>query len=205
MPAPVGGGSIGWRHLKSHYKQQILATDLFTVETIELKTLYVLFFIELGTRRIHISGITSNPTGAWTTQQADSWFGNLMIGNLSFTSWSMTMTPNSQTNLTQFFAPQACKSFARNANAFAERWVGAVREECLNQILILNEAHLRRVLRAYVESYYNPARPHQRLCQGTPLPREQPVRSGAVQKRAVLSGIINDYYRIPAQLSTYLS
>jgi putative transposase len=70
LPDPVRGGSIGWRHLMSHYKQQILATDLFTVETIKLQTLYVLFFIELGRRRIHISGVTSNPDAGWTTQQA---------------------------------------------------------------------------------------------------------------------------------------
>lgn len=70
LPAPVRGGSISWRHLMSHYKLQILATDFFTVETIKLKTLYVRFFIELGTRRVHISGVTSNPDGEWTTQQA---------------------------------------------------------------------------------------------------------------------------------------
>jgi len=69
-PAPVRGGSISWRHWMSHYKQQILTTDFFTVETIKLQTLYVLFFIALGTGRVHISGVRSNPNGAWTTQQA---------------------------------------------------------------------------------------------------------------------------------------
>lgn len=210
LPAPVRGGSIGWRHLISHYKQQILATDLFTVETIKLKTLYVLFFIELGTRRIHISGITSSPTGAWTTQQArqlvwklddrKSEFHFLVHDNdtkFSDKFDSVFRSAGVQVIRTPYQAP--------NANAFAERWIRTVREECLDHILILNEAHLRRVLREYVESYYNPARPHQGLCQSTPLPRGQPVRSGAVQKRAVLGGIINDYYRIPAQLSTYLS
>ena len=70
LPASVRGGSIGWRHLMTHYKDQILATDFFTVETIALQTLYVLFFIELGSRRVHISGATPHPTGLWTTQQA---------------------------------------------------------------------------------------------------------------------------------------
>ena len=70
LPAPVRGGSISWHHLMSHYKEQILATDFFTVETITLKTFYVLFFIELGSHRVHISGVTPNPNGLWTTQQA---------------------------------------------------------------------------------------------------------------------------------------
>jgi len=70
QPASVRGGSVSWRHLMSHYKDQILATDFFTVETIALKTLYVLFFIELGSRRVHISGVTPSPNQFWTSQQA---------------------------------------------------------------------------------------------------------------------------------------
>jgi hypothetical protein len=70
VPAPVRSGSVGWRHLMRHYKEQILACDFSTVETIWLKTLYVLFFIELSTRRIHLAGITANPDGFWVTQQA---------------------------------------------------------------------------------------------------------------------------------------
>jgi putative transposase len=94
---------------------------------------------------------------------------------------------------------------APNANAFAERWIRTVREECLDHILILNEVHLHNVLREYVEDYYNPARPHQGISQSMPLPRGQPVRSGAVQKRRVLGGIIHDYYRAPVQPSTYIN
>ena len=70
VPAPVRSGSIGWRCLMTHYKEQILACDFFTVETIRLKTLYVFFFIELATRRIHLAGITANPDGFWVAQQA---------------------------------------------------------------------------------------------------------------------------------------
>jgi len=68
QPASVRNGSIGWRHLMSHYKEQILACDFFTVETIWLQTIYVLFFIELGT--VHIAGITTNPNEVWISQQA---------------------------------------------------------------------------------------------------------------------------------------
>ena len=69
-PAPVRSGSIGWRHLMTHYKEQLLACDFFTVETIWLQTLYVLFFIELGTRRVYLAGVTANPNQIWVTQQA---------------------------------------------------------------------------------------------------------------------------------------
>ena len=68
-PAPERGSS-SWRHLMSHYKDQLIACDFFTVETLTLKTLYVLFFIELGSRKVHLAGVTANPNGAWVTQQA---------------------------------------------------------------------------------------------------------------------------------------
>src|SRR4030066_66194 len=70
VPSPVRSGSIGWRRLMTHYKDQILACDFFTVETIWLKTIYVLFFIELSSRRIHRAGVTHNPNEIWVTQQA---------------------------------------------------------------------------------------------------------------------------------------
>jgi transposase InsO family protein len=180
------------------------------VETIKLKTLYVHFFIELGTRRIHISGITSSPTGAWTTQQARQLVWKLDDRKSEFHSLVHDKDTKFSDKFDSIFRSAGMQVIrtpyqAPNANAFAERWIRTVREECLDHILILNEAHLRRVLREYVESYYNPARPHQGLCQGTPLLRGQPLRSGTVQKRAVLGGIINDDYRIPPQLSTYLS
>jgi putative transposase len=70
QPAPVRNGSIGWCHLMTHYKDQILACDFFTVETVLLQTIYVFFFIELGTCRVHFAGITTNPNQIWVTQQA---------------------------------------------------------------------------------------------------------------------------------------
>ena len=70
-PAPERGkhGS-GWRTFLAHYQDQLVACDFFTVETAWLKTLYVLVFIELGSRRVHLAGCSSNPTSAWVTQQA---------------------------------------------------------------------------------------------------------------------------------------
>ena len=69
-PASVRAGSVGWKQLMSHYKAQLLACDFFTVETIWLKTLTVLFFIDIGTRKVYLAGVTEHPTGEWITQQA---------------------------------------------------------------------------------------------------------------------------------------
>jgi len=70
-----------------------------------------------------------------------------------------------------------------NANAYSECWVRTAREECLDLILILNAAHLRRVLLEYIDDYYNVARPHQGIEQRTPIPRRQPHNTGTVQRR----------------------
>ena len=83
---------------------------------------------------------------------------------------------------------------APTANAIAERWVGSVRRECLDHLLILSEAHLRRVLAAYV-AHYNQARPHQGLDQRTPLPYDGQGRRGPVRRRDVLGGLLHEYDR----------
>ncbi|MCB8978735.1 MAG: transposase [Ardenticatenaceae bacterium] len=92
---------------------------------------------------------------------------------------------------------------APNANAYAERWVRTVREECLDHILIINETHLQRVLTEYI-GYYERARPHQGLNQQIPVPRQSLAASGPIQKRQVLGGIINDYYRATPSSSSYM-
>ena len=83
---------------------------------------------------------------------------------------------------------------APNANAFAERWVRSVREECLDKMIILNERHLRRVLHEYT-GYYNDRHPHQGLEQNSPVGMLPASQAGAVRCRNVLGGIIRDYYR----------
>ena len=84
---------------------------------------------------------------------------------------------------------------APNANAFAERWVRTVREECLDKLIIINQQHLRRVMPEYT-SYYNSSRPHQGLEQRIPVPQREPVvDSGPVICHDVLGGIIHDYQR----------
>ena len=204
QPASVRNGSIGWRHLMTHYKEQILACDFFTVETVFLQTIYVLFFIELGSRRVHFAGITSNPDQVWVTQQARQ-----LVWELSDREKPLRFLihDNDSSFCSAFDAVFESEGFhviptpvqAPNANAFSERWVRTVREECLDLILIMNAAHLRRVVIEFVV-YYNTARPHQGIDQQTPIPQARPA-SGTIQCRNVLGGIIHDYYRASTPLA----
>jgi len=198
-PAPVRYGSIGWKTMMKHYKDQLLACDFFTCETIFLRTLYVLIFIELGTRRVHLAGVTTNPDGLWVAQRArqliwqfeetETTFRCLIRDNDSkytdafdtvFESADICIVP------TPIQAP--------NANAYSERWVRTAREEILDHILIISEAHLRQVLKEFI-NFYNSRRPHQSLDQQSPIPRAEPMTMGKVERRQILGGIINDYYR----------
>jgi putative transposase len=201
VPAPVRFGSIGWRRLMKHYREQIIACDFFTIETLWLKTLYVFFFIELGSRRVHLAGITANPNSAWVTQQARQFVWTLeeTDANLKFLIHDRdSKFTNAFDNvfISTGFHVIRTPLRAPDANAYAERWVRTVREECLDHLLIMNQTHLKRVLDSYI-SYYELSRPHQGLNQQTPIPRKPISYSGQVRKREVLGGIISDYYCAP--------
>jgi putative transposase len=203
LPAPERGGSSSWRHLMTHYKDQLLARDFFTVETLFLQTIYVLFFIEVGNRRVHFAGCTTNPNATWVVQQArhmvwefegrDSPLRFLIHDNdHSFTQAFDTVFRSEGSDVfhTPYHAP--------NANADAERWVRTAREECLDKLLIINQAQLRRVMQVLV-TYHNTARPHQGIGQQIPVSPTASIGTGPVQRRNVLGGIIHDYYREAAQ------
>jgi transposase InsO family protein len=197
-PAPERRGAVSWRQLMTHYKEQILACDFFTVDTLFLQTVYVLFFIELHTRRVYLAGCTRHPDAAWVTQQARQmvWQVEEREPVIHFlihdrdtkfvSAFTVFQSTGAHIIRTPFRAP--------NANAYAERWVRTVRQECLNKLFLLNDAHLRWVLRGYI-AYYNTRRPHQGLAQQTPIPGPTPAPAGAVRCRPVLGGLLHDYYR----------
>jgi hypothetical protein len=188
-----------WRTFLGHYQHQIVACDFFTVETAWLKTIYVLFFIELGTRRVHLAGCTANPTATWVTQQARQLSWEIQDGAVPVRFLIHDRDAKFPTAFDTVFATEGSTIIrtpyqAPKANACAERWIRSVREECLDQLLILNERHLHRVLTEYV-AYYNYARPHQGLNQQCPVALLQSTTQGPVYRRDVLGGIIHDYYR----------
>jgi putative transposase len=186
----------------------MLSCDFFTVETIRLQTLYVLFFVELGTRRVHFAGCTPHPTSEWVTQQARNITWDIqdirdrdrelpirfLIHDRDAKFTSSFNEVFEWEGMERVLTPYRCPK----ANAFAERWIRTVREECLDLLLILSEAHVRRVLREYVE-YYNGRRPHQGIGQRIPVPlvpltQEQRVEGATPSRREVLGGVIHDYY-----------
>ena len=191
-----------------HYKDQILACDFFTVETIWLKTIYVLFFIELGTRRIYLAGSTTNPDITWVTQQARQLVWNLKDDSLDMAFLIHDNDTKFASSYDNVFSPEGIEILntpyrAPRANAYAERWVLSIREEWLDHILVLDEHHLRRVLRKYGE-YYNHARPHQGLGQHFPVSGPVTNTAGPIRRRDILGGVIHDYYRQPsASVSGY--
>jgi transposase InsO family protein len=200
-PAPQRGKS-NWRTFLKHYQQQMLACDFLTVETLGLRTVYILFFIELGTRRVHLAGCTAHPDQAWVTQQARQLTWTLQ-DRFPDKKPMKFLIHDRDTKFTRsfdrIFRSEGIKIVltpyrAPKANAFAERWVRSLREECLDHLLILNEHHLHRIVSEYVR-FYNQARPHQGLGQHIPIPGRPRSPEGSIHRREVLGGLLNDYYR----------
>jgi putative transposase len=180
----------------------MLACDFFTVETLTLRRYYGLFFIELGTRRVHLGGCTTNPTGAWVTQQAC---------NLGFTNLFREMRFLIHDRDSKFtaafdevFHSEGIRVIktpieAPRANAYAERFVRTVRAECLDWLLLLGRRHLEHVLRVYV-THHNRERPHRALNLDPPerigqTEQTQPIR---IERRDILGGLIHEYHPLAA-------
>jgi putative transposase len=201
-PAPRRGGP-SWGEFLRAQAQGMWACDFFTVETAWLRTLYVLFFIEHGSRRVRLAGVTANPDGVWMRQQAR----NLTVeerlhdvrlllhdrdAKFSGPFDEIVRGEGVRVIKTPVRAPQA--------NAIAERLVRSVRNECLDHVLVFGRRHLERILRHYV-THYNAERPHRSVDLAPPVAvreaRGSPP-SSSVLRRDVLGGLIHEYYTAAA-------
>jgi transposase InsO family protein len=200
-PAPRRSSET-WREFLQSQASGIVACDFFTVDTVLLRRLYALVFIELATRRVYLAGITANPTGAWATQQAR----NIIETFVERTKPVRFLIHDRDSKFTaafdEVFRSDGIRTIrtpvrAPRANAFIERWIGTVRRECLDRLLVVNRRHLERVLPAYIR-HYNEHRPHRSLHQQPPIEEPPPgsetdVTLDHVRRRDLLGGLIHEY------------
>lgn len=193
-----------WRTFLRAQADTLLATDFFHVDcAVTLTRFYVAFAIEHSTRRVHLLGITRYPTAAWVTQIARDFTADLDAAGRRFThlirdrdakftdTFDAVFSATGITAVTT--APQAPKM-----NAIAERFVGTVRRECTDRILIAGEGHLRVVLDAYI-AHYNAGRSHQGDGMSLRAPDDDPnvipfpAQTEQIRRRRVFGGLINEY------------
>ena len=170
-PAPRRTGPT-WRQFLAAQAHAILAIDFAHVDTVLLRRLYILVVIEHDRRRVHLAGITAHPTGAWVTQQAR----NLLMDLGEQADRFRFLIRDRDSKFTAAFDAVFTGADIRiirtpvrapRANAIAERFVGTLRRECLDHLLIIGPRHLAAVLREYVR-HHNAHRPHRSLDQRPP-------------------------------------
>jgi transposase InsO family protein len=191
-----------WRQFLSAQAHTILAVDFAHVDTVLLRRLYLLVVIEHGTRGVHIAGITAYPTGVWVTQQARNLLMDLGDRANRFRFLIRDRDSKFTTSFDAVFASADIRIIrtpvrAPRANAIAERFIGTLRRECLDQVLITGRRHLAAVLREFVE-HYNTHRPHRSLDQHPPAGPTPPPFGAAVRplRRDRLGGLLHEYLQV---------
>jgi transposase InsO family protein len=190
---PRGNGQRWRAFLRNH---TTWACDFVQVYDIWFRPLFVFFMVDVNTRHVVHVAVTRNPTESWTAQQ---------MRNATFGSGPQVLVRDRDSKFGPDFDRAAKGAGVRvvktafratNMNAICERFLGSVRRECLDRVIILGDTHLRSVLREYV-TYFNSSRPHQGLGQHVPIPdkTDGPRKSGAVVVLPVLSGLHHDYRR----------
>ena len=192
-PARPPGQS--WRTFPANHRPRLWAADLLTVQTLALRTSYVLFFVARDRRELVHLNVTAHPTAAWVRRQLieatpwgrsarypvrdrDAVYGRDFVGRARGLGIETVLTP--------VRAPRA--------NAVAERLVATLRRECLDQVVVLTEAHLHTVLTEYA-AFYNVERPHRALELGTPIQRIRPAH-GPIRASPVLGGLHHTCERV---------
>jgi transposase InsO family protein len=201
-PAPERKTTTTWKEFIRTHMEVLVATDFFTAEVWTLGglvTYYVLFFIHLGSRKVHVAGVTPHPDTRWMLQ---------MARNVTMEEWGF-LSPGQY--LIHDRDGKYCPAFQQiiddagvervvlpprspNLNAYAERWVRSVKDEALSRLILFGEASLRHALHEYVEHYH-----HERNHQGKgnvllfPTISQDTVRADPLQCRERLGGLLKYY------------
>jgi len=184
-----------WRTFLRNHAPDIVAMDLFVVPTIGFKLLYGFVIIRLDRRDVIWIGVTTNPTAEWVARQITEAFPwddapHYMIRDRD----RIYGTIVTRRLRAMGIRDKPTASASPWQNGFAERLIGSIRRECLDHIIVLDEAHLRRILRSYA-CYYNEIRTHRSLDKDAPISR--PVQqTGVINSRAILGGLHHHYARV---------
>ena len=209
LPPAPRRHSQSWRSFLRAHGESILACDFFTVDTVWLQRLYVLAVLSVGSRRIEYLACTSKPNTAWMLQQARNLLMDLDDGNRQMPLLIHDRDAKFPRAFDAFLANDGVKVIrtpvrAPNANAHMERWVGSVRRECLDPLLIFGRRQLEHVLRVYVR-HYNRQRPHRALGlrppdsrTGSAVAENTPLQALHIDRRDLLGGLIHEYERAAA-------
>lgn len=204
-PAPERGKRMSWKTFIKVHLGAITAADFFTVETVSMFGMiryYVFFVIDIGSRKVEVAGITHSPCGQWMEQVAR----NLLDAESGFLRGKTCIILDRDPLYTKAFrgalegAGVKVKRIpprSPDLNAFAERFVQTIKNECLDRIVPLGEEHLRQVVREYMVHYHG-ERNHQGLGNALIEPMMPANLNGQVRRRERLGGLLNFYHRVAA-------
>jgi transposase len=196
-----------WKEFLRRQAASIIEGDFLTVDSVFFKRFYILFFIELASRRVHLAGVTANPDNAWVAQQARNLIMRLDDHGVRVRFLIRDRDGKFTRDFDEVFRSEGIGVIkapvqAPRARAHAERWVGSVRPECLDRLLIVGRRHLEHVLGVYA-LHYNTHRPHRERNQRPPLAKPPPVDEPAprnellqldrLRRRDRLGGLLHEY------------
>ncbi|OGQ80415.1 MAG: hypothetical protein A2289_10415 [Deltaproteobacteria bacterium RIFOXYA12_FULL_58_15] len=202
QPAPEWSKSTTWRQFVRQHMNLLVSTDFFTAEVWTcsgLVTFYVLFFLRIKTREIHIAGMTPHPNEAWMAQVAR----NVSMADIGFIKPGDYLIHDRDGKYCPVFLrtlkdvgvkPLALPPRSPNLNAHAERWVLSAKSECLDHLILFGEKTLRRAMSEF-ESHYHQERPHQGVGNVLLFPKKTATSRSTIIRRERLGGLLSFYHR----------
>jgi putative transposase len=202
-PAPTRKMTTTWSEFIRVHMDVLVATDFFTTEiwtTCGLVTYYILFFMHLASRKVHVAGVTPHPDAAWMVQMAR----NITMDEWGFLAPRQYLIHDRDGKLCPVFQHTIDEAGVKrvplpprspNLNAYAERWVRSIKEECLSRVILFGERALRHALAEYI-AHYHEERPHQGKGNGVLIPSAHDHGHGGLMRcRERLGGLLKYYTR----------